>query len=169
MQIQAGLPQALGYPAPPRSNTLHELAPACPSPWHLPGPAPGGDPAYQPGAQDDDVLDQQLTAFTTAMSPCPELRGPDLGRDALPTLCLAPISHRAPYCCWAWTTGCCSTATKWPNNRALRFNWADIRTAKDVTPSKPVQPCCTKTAGPWRGQTARLKAWTKTPTNTPLA
>ena len=39
--------------------------------------------------------------------------------------------------------------TAWPNNRALRFNWADIpRPARTPTPSRPAPRSCTVTASP---------------------
>mgnify|MGYP001017718933 CR=1 FL=1 len=133
MQIQAGLLQALGYPAPPRNNTLHELAPGLPIPvWHLQGQRLAVIPAYQPGAQDDDVLDQQLTAFHYGDEPLPtELRGLTwaemlsdavFGTDQPPRYVLLLGLDD-----WLLLD-----RYKWPNNRALRFNWADILDRKDV-------------------------------------
>lgn len=71
MQIQSGLLQALGYAPPPRTLTLHELAPGLPLPvWHLQGQRLAVIPAYQPSREDDDLLDHQLTAFHYGTEPC---------------------------------------------------------------------------------------------------
>lgn len=133
MQIQAGLLQALGYPAPPRTLTLQELAPGLPIPvWHLQGQRLAVIPAYQPGAQDDDVLDQQLTPFHYGGEPVPaELRGQTwaemlseavFGTDQPPRYVLLLGLDE-----WLLLD-----RYKWPNNRALRFNWADILDRKDA-------------------------------------
>lgn len=133
MQIQAGLLQALGYPEPPRTLTLQELAPGLPIPvWHLQGLRLALIPAYQPGAQDDDVLDQQLTPFHYGGEPVPaELRGQTwaemlseavFGTDQPPRYVLLLGLDE-----WLLLD-----RYKWPNNRALRFNWADILDRKDA-------------------------------------
>jgi hypothetical protein len=133
VQIQAGLLQALGYPEPPRTLTLQELAPGLPIPvWHLQGQRLAVIPAYQPGAQDDDVLDQQLTPFHYGGEPVPiELRGQTwaemlseavFGTDQPPRYVLLLGLDE-----WLLLD-----RYKWPNNRALRFNWADILDRKDA-------------------------------------
>ena len=80
-QLQAGLLQAVGYSAPSKTTPIVELVPGQPLPvWHLlaKGANEGGAgqsaaaaamlpsqlaivPAYQPGAEDEDLLDHKLT------------------------------------------------------------------------------------------------------------
>ena len=60
-QIQAGLLQALGYDAPTTQPVQHELVPGLSIPfWQLQLPKLAVIPAYQPGAEDEDLLDHKL-------------------------------------------------------------------------------------------------------------
>src|SRR5258708_2851159 len=64
MQLQTGLLQALGYHQPPRTLTLYEFVSGLPLPvWDVQGARLSIIPAYHPGAENDDLLDQQLTTF----------------------------------------------------------------------------------------------------------
>lgn len=133
MQIQSGLLQALGYAPPPRTLTLHELAPGLPLPvWHLQGQRLAIIPAYQPSREDDDLLDHQLTAFHYGTESLPpQVKGEtwaDLLSDAV-----FGADHPPRYVLLLgldeWLL---LDRYKWPNNRALRFAWADILDRKDA-------------------------------------
>lgn len=78
--MQSGLLQALGYQAAPASASLHELAPGWPVPmWALLGHQAGSGqahrlaivPAYQPGREEDDLLDHELGAMHYGSAPLP--------------------------------------------------------------------------------------------------
>ena len=147
-QLQAGLLQALGYSTPGSAAALHELVPGQPLPlWQL--LAKGGStaqgsvaaamqatqlaivPAYQPGAEDEDLLDHQLTHLHYAGENVPPaLKGQAwaaiiseaiFGAENPPRyVLLLGLDH------WLLLD-----RYKWPNNRALRFDWVDILDRKD--------------------------------------
>lgn len=132
MELQTGLMQALGYRQPPRTLTLHEFVNGLPVPvWNVQGTRLAVIPAYQPGAEDDDLLDHQLTTSHYGGEPVPaELRGETwatmlsdavFGADNPPRYALLVGLDE-----WLLLD-----RYKWPNNRALRFNWADILDRKD--------------------------------------
>lgn len=132
-QLQSGLLQALGYSQPPRTLDLHEFVGGLPVPlWYLQGERLAIIPAYQPGAEGEDLLDHQLTAFHYGGEPVPvELRGEtwaDMLSDAV-----FSADHPPRYVLLVgldeWLL---LDRYKWPNNRALRFNWADILDRKDA-------------------------------------
>lgn len=131
MQLQTGLLQALGYRQPPL--TLHEFVSGLPVPvWDVQGTRLAIIPAYHPGAEDDDLLDHQLTTFLYGGVPLhAELRGETwatmlsdavFGADNPPRYVLLVGLDE-----WLLLD-----RYKWPNNRALRFNWADILDRKDA-------------------------------------
>ncbi|MFD1558811.1 class I SAM-dependent DNA methyltransferase [Paraburkholderia silviterrae] len=133
MELQNGLMQALGYRQSPRTLTLHEFVSGLPVPvWDVQGTRLAIIPAYHPGAEDDDLLDHQLTAFHYGGEPVPsELRGETwatmlsdavFGADSPPRYVLLVGLDE-----WLLLD-----RYKWPNNRALRFNWADILDRKDA-------------------------------------
>lgn len=133
-QLQTGLLQALGgYSQPPRTLDLHEFVGGLPVPlWYLQGERLAIIPAYQLGAENEDLLDHQLTAFHYGGEPVPvELRGEtwaDMLSDAV-----FGADHPPRYVLLIgldeWLL---LDRYKWPNNRALRFNWADILDRKDA-------------------------------------
>lgn len=133
VQIQAGLLQALGYPAPPSRPTLQELVPGLPLPmWHLVGQRLAIIPAYQPGAEAEDLLDQQLLSFHYNGGPLPkDLQG--LPWTEMLSDAVFGAEHPPRYVLLLgldeWLL---LDRYKWPNNRALRFSWADILDRKDV-------------------------------------
>ncbi len=127
---QHGLLAALGY-------TLHaepvELHPGMPVPaWSRVGRQVLVIPAYSPGQEDDDLLDQRLTTQHYGGIPAPkafkELDGwagilteAILGSDQPPRfVILAGLDE------WLLID-----RFKWPNNRALRFDWQEILDRKD--------------------------------------
>lgn len=131
-QIQCGLLQALGYAAPPALPILHELVAGLPIPmWHLQMPRLAIIPAYQPGAEADDLLDHKLQPRHYGGEPVPKhLQGETwadmlsdavFGADTGPRyVLLIGLDH------WLLLD-----RYKWPNNRALRFDWPDILDRKD--------------------------------------
>jgi hypothetical protein len=131
-QIQSGLLQALGYAAPPDLPIRHELVPGLPIPmWHLQLPRLAIIPAYQPGAEAEDLLDHKLQPRHYDGDPVPKaLQGETwadmlsdavFGADTAPRyVLLIGLDH------WLLLD-----RYKWPNNRALRFDWPDILDRKD--------------------------------------
>lgn len=133
MQIQAGLLQALGYAPPPRTLTLHELAPGLPLPvWHLQGQRLAIIPAYQPSREDDDLLDHQLTAFHYGTEPLPlQVKG-ETWADLLSDAVFGADQPPRYVLLLGLDEWLLLDRYKWPNNRALRFDWADILDRKDA-------------------------------------
>ena len=132
-QIQAGLLQALGYDAPAKQPAQHEWVPGQPIPvWQVQGAKLAVIPAYEPGAENEDLLDHKLQALHYGGEPVPSalhneawadmLSGAVFGAEAPPRyVVLAGLDH------WLLLD-----RYKWPNNRALRFDWADILDRKDA-------------------------------------
>ena len=132
-QIQAGLMQALGYDAPAKQPAQHEWVPGQPIPvWQVQGAKLAVIPAYQPGAENEDLLDHKLQSLHYGGEPVPGslhneawadmLSGAVFGAEAPPRyVVLAGLDH------WLLLD-----RYKWPNNRALRFDWADILDRKDA-------------------------------------
>ena len=132
-QIQAGLMQALGYDAPAKQPAQNEWVPGQPIPvWQVQGAKLAVIPAYQPGAENEDLLDHKLQALHYGGEPVPNalhneawadmLSGAVFGAEAPPRyVVLAGLDH------WLLLD-----RYKWPNNRALRFDWADILDRKDA-------------------------------------
>ena len=148
-QLQTGLLQALGYASPGKTAVIHELVPGQPLPlWQLlaKGDSAGQSaaaaamlpsqlvivPAYQPGAEDEDLLDHKLTHLHYGGNNVPPpLKGETwasivsealFGAENPPRyVLLLGLDH------WLLLD-----RYKWPNNRALRFDWVDILDRKDT-------------------------------------
>jgi hypothetical protein len=132
-QIQGGLLQALGYDAPAKLPARQEWAPGQAIPvWQVQGAKLAVIPAYQPGAEDEDLLDHQLQALHFGGDGVPSLLHNETWADMLSAavfgteappryVVLAGLDH------WLLLD-----RYKWPNNRALRFDWADILDRKDA-------------------------------------
>jgi len=147
-QMQAGLLGALGYGAPPAEPSLVELVARQPIPvWMLlakESSATGAVnlnmhppqlaivPAYEPDREDEDILDHGLIPLHYGSADLPAaLVGQtwaDLVSDTLFAADLAPryvlllgLDH------WLLLD-----RYKWPQNRALRFDWAEILDRKDT-------------------------------------
>ena len=132
MQIQSGLLQALGYAPPPLTLTLHELAPGLPLPvWHLQGQRLAIIPAYQPSREDDDLLDHQLTAFHYGTVPLPPQVKGETWADLLSDAVFGADQPPRYVLLLGLDEWLLLDRYKWPNNRALRFDWADILDRKD--------------------------------------
>lgn len=133
VQMQTGLLQALGYAQPPRSCTLHEFSNSLPVPlWHLQGQRLAIIPAYQPSREEDDLLDHELTAFHYGAEPLP----PQIkGQSWAELLSDAVFGGEQPpryVLLLGLDEWLLLDRYKWPNNRALRFAWADILDRKDA-------------------------------------
>jgi hypothetical protein len=134
-QVQQGLLQALGYAITPRHL---ELQPGLPVPiWQVlgdPGRAPQVlvVPAYNPGQEEDDILDQRLAEVHYAGVPVPPLLAEadcaSVVSDALfradqaPRFIVLVGLHE-----WLLLD-----RFKWPNSRALRFDWNEILDRKEA-------------------------------------
>ncbi|WP_343727689.1 class I SAM-dependent DNA methyltransferase [Burkholderia seminalis] len=132
MELQSGLLQALGYHRPPRKLALHEFVSGLPVPvLDVQSARLAIMPAYRASGEDDDILDNQLSDFHYGGEPVPPgLRGETwatmlsdavFGSDEPPRYVLLVGVDE-----WLLLD-----RYKWPNNRALRFNWADILDRKD--------------------------------------
>ena len=132
-QLQAGLLQALGHAAPGKLPTAHELAAGQPLPfWHLQLPQLAIVPAYQPGAENEDLLDHSLMSLHYGGEPVPQALRDETWADLLSDVVFgADTPPRYVLLCGLdeWLL---LDRYKWPNNRALRFNWADILDRKDA-------------------------------------
>jgi len=132
-QLQAGLLQALGHAAPGKFPTAHELAAGQPLPfWHLQLPQLAIVPAYQPGAENEDLLDHGLMSLHYGGEPVPQALRDETWADLLSDVVFgADTPPRYVLLCGLdeWLL---LDRYKWPNNRALRFNWADILDRKDA-------------------------------------
>lgn len=133
VQMQTGLLQALGYAPPARSGTLHEFCTGLPVPlWQLQGQRLAIIPAYQPSREADDLLDHQLTAFHYGAEPLP----PQIkGNSWAELLSEAVFGGEQPpryVLLLGLDEWLLLDRYKWPNNRALRFAWADILDRKDA-------------------------------------
>ncbi|WP_026687880.1 class I SAM-dependent DNA methyltransferase [Azovibrio restrictus] len=132
-QLQTGLLQALGHAAPGKLPTAHELAAGQPLPfWHLQLPQLALIPAYQPGAENEDLLDHGLMSLHYGGEPVPQALRHETWADLLSDAVFgADAPPRYVLLCGLdeWLL---LDRYKWPNNRALRFNWADILDRKDA-------------------------------------
>lgn len=132
-QLQTGLLLALGHAAPGKLPTAHELAAGQPLPfWHLQLPQLAIVPAYQPGAENEDLLDHGLMSLHYGGEPVPQALRFDTWADLLSDVVFgADTPPRYVLLCGLdeWLL---LDRYKWPNNRALRFNWADILDRKDA-------------------------------------
>ena len=132
-QLQAGLLQALGHAAPGKLPTAHELAAGQSLPfWHLQLPQLAIIPAYQPGAENEDLLDHGLMSLHYGGEPVQQALRDETWADLLSDVVFgADTPPRYVLLCGLdeWLL---LDRYKWPNNRALRFNWADILDRKDA-------------------------------------
>ncbi|CAJ2772260.1 Uncharacterised protein [Burkholderia pseudomallei] len=132
MELQSGLLQALGYRRPPRTLMLHEFIPGLPVPvWDVQGARLAIVPAYRASGEDDDILDNQLSDFHYGGEPVP----PGLRGETWATMLSDAVFSSDEPPRYVLLVGedewLLLDRYKWPNNRALRFNWADILDRKD--------------------------------------
>ena len=127
VQMQTGLLQALGYAAPTRTAPLQELVPGLPLPmWELLGQRLAIIPAYQPSREEDDLLDHELTALHYGDQPLPPQVKGETWADLLSDAVFGADQPPRYVLLLGLDEWLLLDRYKWPNNRALRFSWADI-------------------------------------------
>ncbi len=132
-QLQAGLLQALGYDAPSRQPSICEFVPGATLPgWQVQLPRVAVVPAYQPGAENEDLLDHRLhTLHLNGQAVPKELQG-ESWADLLTDAVFGAENPPRYVVLVGLDEWLLLDRYKWPNNRALRFSWADILDRKDT-------------------------------------
>ena len=132
-QIQSGLLQALGYDALPEQPPQHEWVHGQPIPvWQVLGAKLAVIPAYQPGAEDEDLLDHQLQSLHYGGDSVPNALGKETWADMLSAAVFGAEAPPRYVLLVGLDDWLLLDRYKWPNNRALRFDWADILDRKDA-------------------------------------
>ncbi|NMF86942.1 class I SAM-dependent DNA methyltransferase [Aromatoleum petrolei] len=132
-QIQAGLLQALSYAAPDKRPSSHELVPGLPIPfWQLQLPRLAIIPAYQPGAETEDLLDHKLLSLHLNGEAIPPALQNEIWADLLSDAVFGAETPPRYVLLAGLDEWLLLDRYKWPNNRALRFDWADILDRKDA-------------------------------------
>lgn len=132
-QLQTGLLQALGYAMPPRAPAVHELVPGLPVPlWQLQLPRLAIVPAYQPGAENEDLLDHRLQSLHLGGQAVPPAMQRETWADLLSDAVFGAEQPPRYVLLLGLDHWLLLDRYKWPNNRALRFDWADILDRKDA-------------------------------------
>ncbi|SFE32480.1 N-6 DNA methylase [Paracidovorax konjaci] len=132
-QMQSGLLQALGYPAAPKELTTEEFVPGSPLPvWRVQGQRLAIIPAYQPGAEGEDLLDHQLLSFHYGNGSVPKDLAGETWADLLSDAVFGADQPPRYVLLLGLDDWLLLDRYKWPNNRALRFSWADILDRKDA-------------------------------------
>lgn len=132
-ELQSGLLDALGYGAELPRASLYEFVAGTPVPvWQVLGNQLAIVPAYEPGNEDEEPLDNRLTDIHYPDSSIPSgvkneawldlLSEAILGADAPPRFVLLVGLEQ-----WLLID-----RYKWPNNRVLRFDWVEILDRKDT-------------------------------------
>lgn len=132
-ELQSGLLDALGYGAELPRASLYEFVAGMPVPvWQVSGNQLAIVPAYEPGNEDEEPLDNRLTDIHYPDSSIPSgvkneawldlLSEAILGADAPPRFVLLVGLEQ-----WLLID-----RYKWPNNRVLRFDWVEILDRKDT-------------------------------------
>jgi hypothetical protein len=132
-EIQAGLLHALGYAIPPKLPAVHELMPGLPVPfWHLKLPRLAIVPAYQPGAENDDLLDHKLQSLHLGGHAVPPALQGETWADMLSDAVFGAEQPPRYVLLVGLDHWLLLDRYKWPNNRALRFDWPEILDRKDA-------------------------------------
>lgn len=132
-QLQAGLLQALGYAEPPKTPATHELVPGLPVPlWQLQLPRLAIVPAYQPGAENEDLLDHRLQSLHLGGQAVPPAMQRETWAELLSDAVFGAEQPPRYVLLLGLDHWLLLDRYKWPNNRALRFDWADILDRKDA-------------------------------------
>ncbi|PKO70217.1 MAG: N-6 DNA methylase [Betaproteobacteria bacterium HGW-Betaproteobacteria-16] len=146
-QIQAGLLQALGYAAPAKLPASHELVPGSPIPlWHLQLPQLAVIPAYRPGAEDEDLLDHALNSLHYGGEAVPNALQGETWADLLSDAVFGADTAPRYVLLAGLDQWLLLDRYKWPNNRALRFDWPDILDRKDADTLKAAAALLHKTS-----------------------
>ena len=137
-QMQTGLLLALGYAAPGNAATIVELVPGQPLPvWQLLAKGDGAAvqltivPAYQPGAEEEDILDHKLTSLHYAGDAVPPLLKNETWSKVISEALFGAENPPRYVLLLGLDHWLLLDRYKWPNNRALRFDWIDILDRKD--------------------------------------
>lgn len=132
-QLQTGLLQALGYAAPPKTPAVHELVAGLPVPlWQLQLPRLAIVPAYQPGAENEDLLDHRLQSLHLGGQAVPPAMQRETWAELLSDAVFGAEQPPRYVLLLGLDHWLLLDRYKWPNNRALRFDWADILDRKDA-------------------------------------
>lgn len=132
-QIQTGLLQALGFGAPGKEPTCHELVAGRPIPfWQLQLPKLAVIPAYQPGAETEELLDHKLLGLHFGGEAIPSALQGETWADLLSDAVFGAETPPRYVLLVGLDQWLLLDRYKWPNNRALRFDWADILDRKDT-------------------------------------
>ncbi len=132
-ELQTGLLQALGYAKPKASPDLHELVAGLPIPvWMLQLPGLAVIPAYRPGQGQEDLLDHTLTGLLYGDDPVPTALKGEPWADMLSDAVFAAETPPRYVLLIGLSEWLLIDRYKWPNNRALRFDWAEILDRKDA-------------------------------------
>ncbi|WP_237174097.1 class I SAM-dependent DNA methyltransferase [Paracandidimonas lactea] len=132
-EMQTGLLQALGYAKPKASPDLHELVAGLPIPvWMLQLPGLAVIPAYRPGQGQEDLLDHTLTGLLYGDDPVPTALKGEPWADMLSDAVFAAETPPRYVLLIGLSEWLLIDRYKWPNNRALRFDWAEILDRKDA-------------------------------------
>jgi hypothetical protein len=146
-QIQTGLLQALGYAAPAKLPTPHELVPGSPIPlWHLQLPQLAVIPAYRPGAENEDLLDHTLASLHYGGEAVPNALHNETWADMLSDAVFGADTAPRYVLLAGLDQWLLLDRYKWPNNRALRFDWPDILDRKDADTLKAAAALLHKTS-----------------------
>jgi hypothetical protein len=146
--VQQGLLQALGYTITPQHL---ELQAGMPVPvWQVIGDASKAPqvlvvPAYNPGQEEDDILDQRLSAVHYAGVPVPPaLADADVASIVSDGLFGADM-HPGSSSWWASRSGSCSIASSGPTAALCVLTGARFLTARTRLPCRPRPRYCTGT------------------------
>jgi hypothetical protein len=132
-EIQSGILQALGYRAASKVPDVHEFVRGMPVPtWYLQLPNLVVIPAYQPGAEQEDVLDQKLVSLQLGGGPVPKEMNQETWADLLTDAVFGAETPPRYVVLAGLDEWLLLDRYKWPNNRALRFTWAEILDRKDA-------------------------------------
>ncbi|WP_322996265.1 class I SAM-dependent DNA methyltransferase [Castellaniella sp.] len=132
-EMQTGLLQALGYAKPKAFPDLHELVAGLPIPvWMLQLPGLAVIPAYRPGQGQEDLLDHTLTGLLYGDDPVPHALKGEPWADMLSDAVFAAETPPRYVLLIGLSEWLLIDRYKWPNNRALRFDWAEILDRKDA-------------------------------------
>lgn len=131
-RLQTGLLQALGYSAPGKLPTPHEFIAGQALPFWLIQSQLAILPAYQPGAEADDLLDHKLLNLHYGGDPVPQALRDNTWADLLSDAVFGADTPPRYVILAGLDEWLLLDRYKWPNNRALRFNWADILDRKDA-------------------------------------
>ncbi|MGF6809555.1 hypothetical protein OKW30_004681 [Paraburkholderia sp. Clong3] len=146
-QIQTGLLQALGYTGPANLPTSYELVLGSPIPfWYLQLPQLAVVPAYKPGAEGEDLLDHALSTLHYGGETVPNPLHGETWAEMLSDAVFGAETAPRYVLLVGLDQWLLLDRYKWPNNRALRFDWADILDRKDTDTLKAAAALLHKTS-----------------------